>query len=157
MAQQVNVQYVDDLDGSAASGPVDFSLDGKGYTIDLSDTNASKLREILTPFVTAARRAGGSARRPSASPARSGGPSRSRDEVQAMRGWLRDNGTRQDRPLPANSLLLRTLTRAAAQPRLDHLKVSNGRKVTTSVSGAARLFPSPPLDARNRRPQPALS
>jgi hypothetical protein len=25
MAQQVSVQYVDDLDGSAASGPVDFS------------------------------------------------------------------------------------------------------------------------------------
>ena len=92
MAQQVSVQYLDDIDGSAASGPVDFSLDGKGYTIDLSDTNASKLREILTPFVAAARRAGGSAHRSSASPARSAGPSRSRDETQAMRGWLRENG-----------------------------------------------------------------
>ena len=140
MAQQVNVQYVDDLDGSAASGPVDFSLDGKGYTIDLSDTNASKLREILTPFVTAARRAGGSARRPSASPARSGGPSRSRDETQAMRGWLRDNGyTVKDRGRVPAELVAAYETRtpaAAATDRSATRKSRKGRKVNNvEVSG----------------------
>ena len=67
MAQQVSVRYVDDLDGSDASGPVDFSLDGKSYTIDLSDGNTSKLREVLAPFVAVARRGGGSARRSGAS------------------------------------------------------------------------------------------
>ena len=49
MAQQASVQYVDDLDGSAASGPVDFSLDGKGYTIDLSDTNAPSCARYSLP------------------------------------------------------------------------------------------------------------
>jgi Lsr2 len=76
--------------------PVDFSLDSKGDTIDLSDANKARLREVLALFATAARRAGGSARRSSASPARSSGPSRSREQTQAMRGWLRgwlrDNG-----------------------------------------------------------------
>jgi Lsr2 len=133
MAQQVSIQYVDDLDGSAASGPVDFSLDGKGYTIDLSDTNASKLREILTPFVTAGRRAGGSARRSSASPARSGGPSRSRDEVQAMRGWLRDNGyTVKDRGRVPRELIAAYETRTpavAATDRSAARKSRKGRKV----------------------------
>ena len=36
MAKVVSTAYVDDLDGSEASGPVDFSLDGKDYTIDLA-------------------------------------------------------------------------------------------------------------------------
>jgi hypothetical protein len=49
MAQKVSVQYVDDLDGSAASGPVGFSLDGKSYAIDLSDANASKLGRSSLP------------------------------------------------------------------------------------------------------------
>ena len=140
MAQQVSVQYVDDLDGSAASGPVDFSLDGKGYTIDLSDTNASKLREILTPFVTAARRPSGSAHRPIASPARSSGPSRSRDEVQAMRGWLRENGyTVKDRGrVPAEFVAAyQARTPAAATDRPATRESRKGRKVNNvEFSGA---------------------
>jgi hypothetical protein len=108
-------------------------LDGKGYTIDLSDTNASKLREILTPFVTAARRPSGSAHRPIASPARSGGPSRSRDETQAMRGWLRENGyTVKDRGrVPAEFVAAyETRTPAvAATDRSAARKSRKGRKV----------------------------
>jgi hypothetical protein len=141
MAQQVSVQYVDDLDGSAASGPVDFSLDGKGYTIDLSDTNASKLREILTPFVTAARRPSGSAHRLSASPARSGGPSRSRDEVQAMRGWLRENGyTVKDRGRVPAEFVAAYQTRtpaAAATDRSATRQSRKGRKVNNVESSGA--------------------
>ena len=140
MAQQVSVQYVDDLDGSAASGPVDFSLDGKGYTIDLSDTNASKLREILTPFVTAARRPSGSAHQLSASPARSSGPSRSRDEVQAIRGWLRENGyTVKDRGrVPAEFVAAyQARTPAAATDRPATRESRKGRKVNNvEFSGA---------------------
>ena len=141
MAQQVSVQYVDDLDGSAASGPVDFSLDGKDYTIDLSDTNASKLREILTPFVTAARRPSGSARRSSASPARPGGPSRSHDEVQAMRGWLRENGyTVKDRGRVPAEFVAAYQTRTPAVAATDRpatRKSRKGRKVNNvEFSGA---------------------
>ena len=130
MAQQVSVQYVDDLDGSAASGPVDFSLDGKGYTIDLSDTNASKLREILTPFVTAARRPSGSAHRPIASPARSSGPSRSRDETQAMPGLAAGERLHRQRPRPRPGRIRCYLrdphTRGGCNRSSGHAKVAKG-------------------------------
>jgi hypothetical protein len=56
MAQQVNVKFVDDLDGSAAAGTVSFALDGRAYEIDLSDDNAAKLRDSLALFVAAARK-----------------------------------------------------------------------------------------------------
>ena len=69
MAQQVNVKFVDDLDGSDAAGTVSFGLDGRTYEIDLSDDNAAKLRDSLASFVAAARKRGGS-RRSSATPSR---------------------------------------------------------------------------------------
>src|SRR3954451_13757091 len=61
MAQQVNVKFVDDLDGTDAVGTVSFGLDGKTYEIDLSDDNAAKLRDSLAVFVGAAHKSGGSA------------------------------------------------------------------------------------------------
>ena len=78
MAKVVSTAYVDDLDGSEASGPVDFSLDGKDYTIDLSDSNAARLRDALAVFVASARRASGSGRRQSSSPQRSASGGRAR-------------------------------------------------------------------------------
>ena len=50
MAQKVETRFIDDLDGSEASGTVEFGLEGRSYEIDLSDDNA-KLREALAPFV----------------------------------------------------------------------------------------------------------
>ena len=61
MAQQVNVKFVDDLDGSDAAGTVSFAIDGRAYEIDLSEDNAARLRESLASFVAAARKSGGSA------------------------------------------------------------------------------------------------
>jgi hypothetical protein len=96
MAKQTTVRFIDDLDGSEASGTFDFSLEGRNYQIDLSDENAAKLREALTPFIDAARKAGGRSggrgrsQRQSAlteKPARS-----SREETQAIREWARQNG-----------------------------------------------------------------
>jgi hypothetical protein len=49
MAQQTTVRFIDDLDGSDASGTFDFSIDGRQYQIDLSDENAAKLRDALAP------------------------------------------------------------------------------------------------------------
>src|SRR4051812_4614561 len=49
MAQQWTVRFIDDLDGSDASGTFDFSLEGRAYQIDLSDDNAAKLRDALDP------------------------------------------------------------------------------------------------------------
>jgi hypothetical protein len=69
MAKVVSTAYVDDLDGSEASIPVEFSLDGKAYEIDLSAANSSRLRDALAPYIAAARRSGTAGRRATAAPA----------------------------------------------------------------------------------------
>jgi hypothetical protein len=55
MAQVTKVRLVDDLDGSDADESVSFTLDGKALEIDLSAANAERLREILAPYIAAAR------------------------------------------------------------------------------------------------------
>ena len=61
MAQITEVRLLDDLDGGEAAESVTFSLDGKSYEIDLSEKHAAALRDAFAPFVSSARRAGGSA------------------------------------------------------------------------------------------------
>jgi hypothetical protein len=83
MARQTTVTLVDDLDGSEAEEQVEFSVDGRSYEIDLSMVNASRLRDALAPFVSAARRT--AARRAvAAAPARAGSD---RALNQAIREW----------------------------------------------------------------------
>ena len=84
VAKQTTVVLVDDLDGSEAVEQVEFAVDGKSYEIDLSAANSAKLREVLAPFVSAARRAGG--RRP-ANPAAPSRPAADRAHNQAVREW----------------------------------------------------------------------
>jgi Lsr2 len=64
VAQKVQVQLIDDLDGSEADGTVRFGLDGTEYEIDLSAEHAQELRGALARYVGAARRTGGGGRRP---------------------------------------------------------------------------------------------
>jgi hypothetical protein len=64
MAQKIQTLFIDDLDGSAAEGTVRFGLDGTEYEIDLNAGHARELRDALARYVSAARRVGGSARRP---------------------------------------------------------------------------------------------
>ncbi len=110
MAQQVKVRFVDDLDGSDAAGTVSFGLDGRAYEIDLSDENASRLRESLASFVAAARNSGGSATRTrrgqktarktaqkTGVPAVTAGSGPraqplDREQTAAIRAWARQNG-----------------------------------------------------------------
>jgi hypothetical protein len=91
MAQRHIVQLIDDLDGSEADETVIFALDGHRYDIDLSTKNAAKLRDVLAPFVAAARRdagrSAGNGRRGAVRPARS-----DREQTQAIREWARSNG-----------------------------------------------------------------
>ena len=90
MAQRVNVVLVDDIDGSDAAETVSFGLDGAVYEIDLSKSNARKLREALSLYVGSARRvsrSGRSAPRGGRSTARAG-----REQTQAIREWARSNG-----------------------------------------------------------------
>ena len=64
VAQKIQTVFMDDLDGSEAEGTVRFGLDGAAYEIDLNAEHARALRDALSRYVQAARRAGGGARRP---------------------------------------------------------------------------------------------
>lgn len=94
MAQKVTVELVDDLDGTAADdiSTVRFGLDGAEYEIDLSDANATRLRDALAAFVAAARRTGGRSRR--GGPAGRTAPRATvdREQTRAIREWARQNG-----------------------------------------------------------------
>ena len=60
MATRTVTTLVDDLDGSStAEENVVFGLDRVDYEIDLSSGHAETLREVLAPYVSAARRTGG--------------------------------------------------------------------------------------------------
>ncbi|MFC5992618.1 Lsr2 family protein [Pseudonocardia hispaniensis] len=63
MARIEEVILIDDLDGEKASETIGFAIDGKVYEIDLSSTNAARLRNALEPFVKSGRRVPGNARR----------------------------------------------------------------------------------------------
>lgn len=91
MAQKVQTLFIDDLDGSEAEGTVRFGLDGTDYEIDLSAAHAEALRKALEPYVSAARRAPGSAaRRPGRSGRRAGGGAGS--DSTAVREWAKAQG-----------------------------------------------------------------
>ena len=98
MAQQVNVRFVDDLDGSDAAGTVSFAIDGRAYEIDLSEDNATRLRDSLASFVAAARKSGGAgptARRRTQKMTASSSPRPQpldREQTAAIRAWARQNG-----------------------------------------------------------------
>jgi hypothetical protein len=97
MAQQVNVKFVDDLDGSVATGTVSFALDGRAYEIDLSEDNAARLRESLASFVAAARKTGGSVAVGRRAPKMTTSSGRrpqplDREQTAAIRAWARQNG-----------------------------------------------------------------
>jgi Lsr2 len=73
MAKTVIVKLTDDIDGGDADETIQFALDGKSYEVDLSTTNASKLRDALKPFIEVGRGIGNRTRlrspRPSGPPA----------------------------------------------------------------------------------------
>ena len=95
MARKVQVILSDDLDENVpADETVSFALDGTNYEIDLSDKNATQLREAFSRYVQAARKVG----RGSGGRASGGGRSRAtggrmdREQAGAIRDWARKNG-----------------------------------------------------------------
>ena len=141
MAQVVSTSYVDDLDGSQASGAVDFSLDGKSYAIDLSDSNAARLRDALAPFVSAARR-GGSPQRRSAPARQASG--RSREETQEIRSTLRELGySVKDRGrIPADLLAAYETRTSAPQAEKKSRKKGSAAERTDDTDGKVVQFSS---------------
>jgi hypothetical protein len=58
MTTKITVVLEDDLDGGPADETVRFGIDGTGYEIDLSTTNAAAFRRQLAPYIDHARRVG---------------------------------------------------------------------------------------------------
>jgi hypothetical protein len=90
MAQKVLVQLIDDLDGTASEDvtTVQFGLDGVTYEIDLSDSNADRLRDLLADYLGSARRTGGRVRR-GTRPSQAGGAAG--NDAAAIREWAQAN------------------------------------------------------------------
>jgi hypothetical protein len=91
MARQIIQKLIDDLDGGEATETVSFAVDGRNYTIDLSEKNATALREMFSRYVAAGTRVGRGAGtwRPGLT---SSAQRTSRADNQAIRAWAADNG-----------------------------------------------------------------
>lgn len=106
MAKKTTVILVDDLDGTeikkGKGETVYFALDGVSYEIDLKESSAAGLRDALQPYIDGGRRVARGTRSPL-----SGRPSRSsREDLGAVREWLRAHGhTVSDRGRIPASLL----------------------------------------------------
>lgn len=102
MAQRVQVMLIDDVDGTEGAETVTFALDGVTYEIDLSEKNATALRDAFAPWVGHGRRVSGSGSGRSAGSGRSGASGRggaarkqassSSSDTAAIREWARSNG-----------------------------------------------------------------
>lgn len=95
MARKIVHQLVDDLDGTVLEvgdgETVLFSLDGTAYEIDLTTDNAAVLRDVLAPYVAAAR----SVSSRSAAPRRTGTRGQRRSQQRdygPIREWAAKNG-----------------------------------------------------------------
>ncbi|MCR6488474.1 Lsr2 family protein [Amycolatopsis sp. OK19-0408] len=91
MAQKVLVEILDDIDGSTAAQTVQFGLDGVTYEIDLSDENATALRDELARFIGAGRRIGGRKVRVATGQSTTTS-STDRERNQQIRAWANANG-----------------------------------------------------------------
>ena len=103
MAQRTEIVLIDDLDGSTAEETMTFGLDGRAYEIDLSRKHATQLRNVLHPYIHAARKAS-----PARPTGRSAVRSTDRPNPSQIRGWAKDQGiTVNDRGRVPQELIVR--------------------------------------------------
>lgn len=91
MAQQFQVQYIDDIDGSdlgSEATTIAFAFEGREYSIDLGEENAEAFRAAMAPYVEAAHRVGSARRKPG----RKGAPKTAGTDTKAVREWAKENG-----------------------------------------------------------------
>ena len=91
MAQQFQVKYIDDLDGTELgeeANSLSFAFEGKEYSIDLSDENAQAFRDVMAPYIDAGHRVTGGRSKP----ARKSAAKSSSGDTKIIREWARQNG-----------------------------------------------------------------
>src|SRR3954451_341840 len=93
MARKVQVILSDDLDENvSADETVSFALDGTNYEIDLSDNNATEMRDLFSRYVQAARKVGRAGRAWGVGGSRAtGGGRMDREQAGAIRDKARKN------------------------------------------------------------------
>jgi hypothetical protein len=91
MAQRVQVELVDDLNGEVAQETVRFGVDGTEYEIDLTTENAERLRSALAEYVGKAREARTGRKSQGGQQAASGNRSK-RESTPQIRQWAQENG-----------------------------------------------------------------
>jgi hypothetical protein len=84
MASRTIVLLEDDVDGSKADETIEFGVDGTTYAIDLSDSNAKKLRGAFDGYISKARTVSG--KRSTTRKTSSG------VDLKAVRAWAASNG-----------------------------------------------------------------
>ncbi|MGB7982289.1 MAG: Lsr2 family protein [Candidatus Nanopelagicales bacterium] len=87
MARKVHVVLEDDIDGTAGAKTITFALEGKSYEIDLSESNAVRLRDSFAEWIGAGRKAGAVA----PAEARPRQPRRTQDTAD-IRVWAHEQG-----------------------------------------------------------------
>ena len=103
MAKRIVHRLIDDLDGQPADETITFGLDGVHYEIDLTASNADRLRRAVAPFVaggTNVGRAGvsnsnGRAGQRRAATSTLSAPRRTaedRERLAQIRAWAHANG-----------------------------------------------------------------
>jgi len=94
VARREIVVLEDDLDGGKADETVKFALDGVQYEIDLSDKNATKLRNLFADYVAAGRRVGrgGVVVGGRAAARARGSAAADREQNKAIRAWAKRKG-----------------------------------------------------------------
>lgn len=84
MAQKVQIQLLDDMDGSEAVGTVSFGLDGTEYEIDLNWPHTAELRAAIGKYAEHARKVTG---RSVPRQRRGTRNAEARSSTQAIREW----------------------------------------------------------------------
>jgi hypothetical protein len=99
MAKKVITQLIDDLTGEPVEDgeSIQFTWLGQPYEIDLGKDNADEFREIMDKYVEAAAELQPeplvpAPRRTRSSSGSKGGAGRSKEELAAIRAWLKENG-----------------------------------------------------------------
>ena len=84
MASRTIILLEDDVDGSQAEETIEFGIDGTTYVIDLSDSNAKKLRGAFDSYISKARKLSG--KRSTSRKASSA------VDLKAVRAWAASHG-----------------------------------------------------------------
>lgn len=91
MAQQFQVRYIDDIDGTDLGGnanTISFAFEGKEYSIDLSDENVETFRTAVAPYIKAGHRVTGNKTKTT----RKTTTKTASGDTKAIRDWARAHG-----------------------------------------------------------------